>query len=133
MTTTQTAAGTAPSLPVPAAHTPPRVELGQDPATRGGFTRGTPMRTCSRCSGFFLAHAAHYDDEPYFCPKCWPKFTEGFDPQAGDRVRDIDRMSGPFSEIFVVARDGDTVTVQPLGFPDRRRDVPIGQLARTFA
>jgi hypothetical protein len=92
------------------------------------MSRGTPMRTCAGCSGFFLAWGYVNPDDPYFCPKCWEKKTANFDPQPNDRVLDVGRMSGPFSQLFVVARDGDTVTVQPLGFPDRRRDVPVGQL-----
>ncbi len=97
-----------------------------------GVMSGTPMRTCAGCSGFFLTHAARYADEPYFCPKCWARRTADFDPRQGDQVRDVDRTSGPFSDLFVVDRDGDEVTVQPLGFPDRRRTVPVAQLVRAW-
>lgn len=98
------------------------------------MSRGTPMRTCANCSGFFLTWELIPDGDPYFCPKCKAKLfahaDSKFDPQSGDRVREISNMTGPFSDLLVIARDRDTVTVQPLGDPDRRRDVPVGRLTR---
>lgn len=91
---------------------------------------GTPTRTCAGCGGIFLTWAVIRDGDPYFCPECWTERTADFDPKPGDQVRDIDRMSGPFSDLFVVARDDDTVTVQPIGFPNLRRDIPANQVVR---
>lgn len=96
------------------------------------FLSNNMLRLCAGCNRNFLTYASHNPEDPFFCPKCWKVRTENFDPQPNDQVRDIDHMSGPFSSLFVVARDGDQVTVQPIGFPDRRRTVALGQLMRPF-
>lgn len=84
---------------------------------------GTPMRTCAGCSGFFLAYASKF---AFFCPKCSREQWDGFDPQpyrvvqeqgrGYDRQRCRDAVTG--RELCVLDRDGDDVTVRPMGRPD---------------
>jgi hypothetical protein len=88
---------------------------------------GTPLRACAACGGSFLAYATRRD-EPFFCPRCTDTRMEGFDPQRNDRVLHVDRQSGPFSQLVVIERDGEKVTVQVLGSPQRRFTLPLGAL-----
>ena len=86
------------------------------------------LTCCAGCKGFFAGHAVR--NSAYYCPKCWDRRTAGFDPVENDRVRLIDRMTGPFSDLFVVSRDGDAVTVQVIGCPDRRFTTGVRNLVR---
>lgn len=87
------------------------------------------LRLCAGCNRDHLGYASYGGyNEPYYCPGCHAKRTAGFNPQRGDRVRHIDRETGPFSNLVVLARDGDTLTVAPLGFPDRRSNLHVGSV-----
>lgn len=84
---------------------------------------GTPLRCCAGCGGSFLG-----DDRrgKWFCPKCAAKLPK-HDPQphaVGLRNQSIVSLTAPsnYSGWCVLARDGDTLTLRPLGNPD---DEPI--------
>lgn len=91
------------------------------------------LRVCGACSKWFAAYSSGqdvpYSQVPmYTCPKCHEKRMVGFDPQPGDRVLHVDYQHGPFSDLIVKERDGDTLTVYPLGDPERTRTEPLGAL-----
>jgi hypothetical protein len=83
-------------------------------------SRGTPLRCCGRCGGSFLGDNR---DEIWFCPSCTKKLPP-FDPQpysVGGSENQRARMNWAgwkLREVVVLAREGDMVTVRPLGNPD---------------
>lgn len=77
------------------------------------------LRSCAIGGGHHIGHNSRSFGGQYFCPKHLRQLFEGFDPQpypARDhRVRFI---NGPDTEWCVLAREGDTLTLRRLGFPD---------------
>lgn len=76
---------------------------------------GTPLRCCGGCGGSFLGDNRN---EIWFCPACAAKFPP-FNPQpypVGSQDEQQCRYEG--REMVVLAREGDQVTVRPLGNPD---------------
>jgi hypothetical protein len=83
------------------------------------YNGSNALRCCGGCGGSFLA-----DDRnrTYLCPKCTAAQPE-FDPQPYEKCQgrpDKQRCRyGPrLAEHVVLAREGDMVTVRPLGFPE---------------
>jgi hypothetical protein len=80
-------------------------------------SRGTPLRSCGGCGGSFLGDDRN---EIYFCPACTAKLPP-FDPQPYARCQgqpDKQRCRYEGREMVVLAREGDQVTVRPLGNPE---------------
>lgn len=77
------------------------------------------LRSCGNCGGSFCGDNRN---ETYFCPKCTAAMPE-FDPQPYAKCEgrpDRQRVKyGPWlTDHVVLAREGDMVTVRPLGNPD---------------
>lgn len=80
------------------------------------------LRSCGGCGGSFLGDNR---DEIYFCPRCTKNLPE-FDPQPYAKCKGqpdkqrcrMDYQGRRLVEMVVLAREGDMVTVRPLGFPD---------------
>jgi hypothetical protein len=77
------------------------------------------LRSCGGCGGSFLGDNRN---EIYFCPKCTAGLPE-FNPQPyrmqklGERA--VEQQCRYEGRLMVVTdRDGDDVTVRPLGNPD---------------
>lgn len=89
------------------------------------YNGSNALRSCGGCGGSFLADDRN---EMYICPKCTKGLPE-FDPQPYEkcggrpdkqRVRYNWYGSGPYgsAECVVLAREGDMVTIRPLGRPE---------------
>lgn len=98
---------------------------------------GTPLRACGGCGGSFLGDNRN---EIWFCPKCTAKLPP-FNPRpyrviqadGGDATDQTCRRYGDAREWVVCDRQGDAVTVKPLGFPDGYREtVNIAQLRPAY-
>jgi hypothetical protein len=75
---------------------------------------GTPLRCCGGCGGSFLGDNR---DEIWFCPKCARNLPD-FDPQPYGRGRLSDQSCRYEGRLMVVLdREGDEVSVRPLGNP----------------
>lgn len=78
------------------------------------------LRSCGGCGGSFGGDARN---EIWFCNKCKARLPE-FDPQpyavggSGKSICRMDQDGWPLREMVVLAREGDMVTVRPLGRPD---------------
>jgi hypothetical protein len=94
---------------------------------------GTPLRSCGGCGGSFLGDNRN---EIYFCPKCTRGLPE-FDPQPYEKCNgrpDKQRCRYQGRDMVVLEREGDMVTVRPLGRPDASSaTVHIGQLRPVYA
>lgn len=78
---------------------------------------GTPLRVCGGCGGSFLGDDRN---EIWFCPSCTAEHPP-FDPQPYAKCQGRpDKQSCRYEgrEMVVLDRDGDDVTVRPLGRPD---------------
>lgn len=84
------------------------------------------LRSCAGCGGHWAGYRTN--GNPWWCPDCWAGIMTNFDPQPGDVVKHVDRQCGPFSHLYVIERNGNTVTVQPIGFSDQQRIEPVGAL-----
>lgn len=77
------------------------------------------LRSCGGCGGSFCGDNRN---ETYFCAECTRRNGERlFDPQPyGRGTIDSQRVKyGPrLADHVVLAREGDMVTIRPLGFPD---------------
>lgn len=77
------------------------------------------LRSCGGCGGSFCGDNRN---ETWFCPKCTRvNDAKHFDPQPYGRGRPDDQRVkyGPYLRDHVVlAREGDMVTIRPLGNPD---------------
>lgn len=84
------------------------------------YNGSNALRACGGCGGSFLADNR---DEAYFCSKCTRNLPE-FDPQPyglgrpDDQACRMDYQGRRLVRMVVLARDGDMVTVRPLGFPE---------------
>jgi hypothetical protein len=79
-----------------------------------------PLRSCAGCTGSFLGHLPSYPDEPYFCPKCSPRYLGRKPFGTGDLVRRLGHW-GAFSRFVVLELwPEELVLLQPLGFPSQR-------------
>lgn len=75
------------------------------------------LRSCGGCGGSFLGDDRN---EIWFCPACTAKFPP-FDPQPYAKCQgQPDKQSCRYrgQQMVVLERDGDDVTVRPLGRPD---------------
>jgi hypothetical protein len=89
------------------------------------------LRSCGGCGGSFGGDAR---DQIWLCPKCTAKLPP-FDPQPyavggpdNQRCR-MDWDGWRLREMVVLAREGDMVTVRPLGNPDiKPRTVHLNDL-----
>lgn len=72
------------------------------------------LRSCAAGAGHWIGHDSKSLGGRYFCPKHTTELFAGFDPKPNDSVRQID---GSQREYVVLGRDGDYVTVRPLGLP----------------
>lgn len=77
------------------------------------------LRLCGGCNGSFCGDSRN---ETYFCPKCTAAMPE-FDPQPYAKCEgrpDRQRVKyGPYlADHVVLAREGDMVTIRPLGNPE---------------
>lgn len=92
------------------------------------------LRSCAGCSAHILLNYSvdRPDENPAYCRKCVKNVSVR--AEVGDRVRIYSRGVIPgVSEFIVVARDGDTVTVKPLGHPDADPfEVSIGNVMPEF-
>lgn len=87
------------------------------------------MRTCDGCS-------TPIDADKIRCPSCHDAGVDQFNPSPdvmsasvwNVNVRHFNYQVGPFSLLFVTARNGDQVTVAPVGLPDQSRVVDVGEL-----
>lgn len=89
------------------------------------------LRSCGRCGGSFGGDARN---EIWFCNRCRAKLPE-FNPQpyaVGGPANQTCRYSYDgwnLREMVVLAREGDMVTVRPLGNPDEApRTVHVSEL-----
>lgn len=82
---------------------------------------GAPLRCCAGCAGSFLG-----DNRPgsYHRPRCTAEMPP-WDPQPNDSVRlHTDRIA----RYLVLARDGETLTLRRLGFPEERSFTRRGRI-----
>jgi hypothetical protein len=72
---------------------------------------------------------------PFYCPSCRSGLVSPEEhAQPNAIVRKANRPDGPFSQLVVLSRDGDRVTVRPLGFPDGPEEtLPLAELAPEFS
>jgi predicted amidophosphoribosyltransferase len=76
------------------------------------------LRCCGGCGGSFAV--AYSTNEIWFCPACTKKLPD-FDPQPyaiGGPENQRVRYGPHLREYVVLAREGDQVTIRPLGNPD---------------
>jgi hypothetical protein len=72
-------------------------------------------RMCGYCRRQFLAYSSSSMGGEYLCPVHLRQMFAGFNPRQGDHVRTMD---GPQTDWLVLAREGETLTVRPLGRPE---------------
>lgn len=86
------------------------------------------LRNCGGCGGSFLGDNRN---EIWFCPKCTAALPP-FDPQPYAKCKeqpDKQRCRYRGQVMAVIAREGDMVTVRPLGNPDApAREVHVNDL-----
>lgn len=91
------------------------------------------LRACSRCAAHILTNDP--TSSHVYCPTCaaeqptWEEWSAAIGPGSRCYVQPAAAWRGNSrSEHTVVARDGDTVTVQIIGLPESRRLVTITSL-----
>lgn len=94
-------------------------------------TRTAFLRSCGGCSAHIVG--ADPSTQAVYCPTCQPKHVMPFDAWAASVKPDSLVYLQPYaawrglshSQYLVIARDGDTLTVQVLGVPESRMTVDI--------
>jgi hypothetical protein len=90
------------------------------------------LRSCGGCGGSFLGDNRN---EIWFCPKCTAALPP-FDPQPYAKCQgrpDKQRCRYRGREMTVIAREGDMVTVRPLGDPEaEEHEVHISNLRSVY-
>jgi hypothetical protein len=78
----------------------------------------TPARLCAHCAGTFLAYAASYLDQSYYCPRCLPIVISQREKEI--RVGGLVHVHADnISKYVILSLDPDgMMTVRKLGFPD---------------
>lgn len=83
------------------------------------YNGSNALRSCGGCGRSFLADNRN---ETYYCPKCTKSMPE-FDPQpyatcGGRPDKQMVKYGPMLTDHVVLAREGDMVTIRPLGFPE---------------
>jgi hypothetical protein len=86
----------------------------------------TPWRMCGFDRRQYLDHSGDLPDDGYLCPEHMAAMWAAYDPQPRGEVAIGQRepqsrvrlWTDRISEYIVLARDGDTLTLRRLGFPD---------------
>lgn len=79
------------------------------------------LRSCAAGGGHHLGHNSRSFGGAYFCPRHLVDLMAGFNPQPNDSVRFIDADPDGWAvpgTYVVLKRDGDTLAVRRLGFPE---------------
>lgn len=79
---------------------------------------GTPLRCCAGCGGSFLGYTT--GGFGFYCGPCAKRHGEGFDPQPGPGKWQTVRLCSDKNprDYVVLAREGQILTLRPLGRPD---------------
>lgn len=76
------------------------------------------LRSCSGCSAHLLTYASADRDEPVYCPKCEQGLMSAEEQLAEAQPRLALFTERYNREYVLLRREGDSLVLRPLGFPD---------------